>query len=53
MEELYFYETLIPTYQTTRCRNPGDRNLNIYRRENFKSHIQFALKAFLGKTLQL
>jgi hypothetical protein len=49
MEGLCSYET----YQTTRCRNPGDRNLNIHRRENFKSHIQFALKAFLGKTLQL
>jgi hypothetical protein len=30
---------LIPTYQTTRCHNPEDHNMNLYHHENLKSHL--------------
>jgi hypothetical protein len=32
-------ETLVNSYQTTRCYNPEDSNLHTHRRENLKSYI--------------
>jgi uncharacterized Zn-finger protein len=38
METESSYETLVPTYQTTRRHIPEDCNVNIHRHENTKSH---------------
>jgi hypothetical protein len=39
METKGSYETLVPTYQTTRRHIPENCNLNIHGHENTKSHI--------------
>jgi hypothetical protein len=49
MKKVGFLRTLVPTYQTTRCRNPGDQNTNLHHRKNIESHIwAIALSVFRG-----
>ena len=36
MEALYFFETLLPKYKTTRCHKPEDHYMNLHRRGNLK-----------------
>jgi hypothetical protein len=43
MEAARTSETLINSYQTTRCYNPEDSHLHTHRRENLKSN-----KIFVG-----
>jgi hypothetical protein len=37
--EVCSFETLVPTYQATRCRMPEDRNMNLHGRENFRFRV--------------
>jgi hypothetical protein len=39
MKKVGFLKILVPTYQTTRCRNPGDQNMNLHHLKNIESHI--------------
>jgi hypothetical protein len=39
MEAARTSETLIHSYQTTRCYNPEDSHLHTHRRENLKSYL--------------
>jgi hypothetical protein len=36
---VFWVETLVNFYQTTRCYNPEDSNLHTHRRENLKSYL--------------
>jgi hypothetical protein len=43
-EELYFSETLVPTYKTTRCHEPEDHNMNSeIRQTNCYVVVRFAI----------
>ena len=41
METVYSSETLVATYQTTRCHNPEHQTTNLHRREILNSHYYY------------
>jgi hypothetical protein len=47
MEAVCSSETLVSTYESTRCCNTEDQHRHRHRRENFQSHITFVSLAVL------
>jgi hypothetical protein len=56
MEAEYAFDTLTPTYKTTRCHNPEDYNMNFHSHENIEPctsnelsvNITYPLDAFVN-----